>query len=129
MLQITTMKTLLTGCGHHEEAINAGADVVDVIVLNPRYSMPNRSKTYNAFDVLLRSMDFMHKRIARNDLYIGHLQSVYDNDVYVNFIFTPRVLTEHSFLFDPEQMTGWWDEGLTYAATLDKEGKLIRDNS
>lgn len=107
-----------------EEAINAGATEVDVIVLNPRYSMPNKSKTSNAFDVLLKSMDFMHNRIARNDLYIGHLQSVYDNSVHVNFIFTPRVLTEHSFLFDPIQMTAWWKEGVEYAASLDKKGEL-----
>lgn len=107
-----------------EEAINAGATEVDVIVLNPRYSMPTKSKTNNAFDVLLKSMDFMHNRIARNDLYIGHLQSVYDNSVHVNFIFTPRVLTEHSFLFDPVQMTAWWEEGLEYAASLDKKGEL-----
>jgi len=107
-----------------EEAINAGATEVDVIVLNPRYSMPNKSKTHNAFDVLLNAMDFMHKRISRNDLYIGHLQSVYDNSVHVNFIFTPRVLTEHSFLFDPEQMTAWWQEGIEYAALLDKKGEL-----
>ncbi len=107
-----------------EEAINAGATEVDVIVLNPRYSMPNKSKTNNAFDVLLKSMDFMHNRISRNDLYIGHLQSVYDNSVHVNFIFTPRVLTEHSFLFDPVQMTSWWNEGIEYAASLDKKGEL-----
>ena len=107
-----------------EEAINAGATEVDVIVLKPRYSMPNKSKTNNAFDVLLKSMDFMHNRIARNDLYIGHLQSVYDNSVHVNFIFTPRVLTEHSFLFDPVQMRGWWAEGFEYAAEMDAKGEL-----
>lgn len=107
-----------------EEAINAGANEVDVIVLNPRYSMPNKSKTNNAFDVLLKAMDFMHNRISRNDLYIGHLQSVYDNSVHVNFIFTPRVLTEHSFLFDPSQMKGWWKEGMEYAKTLDERGDL-----
>ena len=107
-----------------EEAINAGATEVDVIVLNPRYSMPTKSKTNNAFDVLLKTMDFMHNRISRNDLYIGHLQSVYDNSVHVNFIFAPRMLTEHSFLFDPTQMKAWWEEGLEYAASLDKKNEL-----
>lgn len=107
-----------------EEAINAGATEVDVIVLSPRYNMPAKATTSNAFDVLLKTMDFMHNRISRNDLYIGHLQSVYDNHVHVNFIFTPRVLTEHSFLFDPERMTAWWKEGFAYAAELDAKGEL-----
>jgi len=107
-----------------EEAINAGATEVDVIVLNPRYNMPTKSTTNNAFDVLLKAMDFMHNRISRNDLYIGHLQSVYDNQVHVNFIFTPQVLTEHSFLFDPIRMTQWWQDGFDYAAELDKKGEL-----
>ena len=107
-----------------DEAINAGATEVDVIVLRPRYNMPTKAQTNNAFDVLLKAMDFMHNRIARNDLYIGHLQSVYDQSIHVNFIFTPRVLTEYSFLFDPEQMTAWWEEGLEYAGQLDQEGRL-----
>ncbi|MEL6390512.1 MAG: patatin-like phospholipase family protein [Bacteroidota bacterium] len=107
-----------------EEAINAGATDIDVIVLNPRYNVPVKSTTNNAFDVLLKAMEFMHHRISRNDLYIGHLQSVYDPKVTVNFIFTPRVLTEHAFYFDPEQMMVWWQEGYDYARTLDQDGKL-----
>jgi NTE family protein len=107
-----------------EEAINAGANIIDVIVLNPRYSIPEKGKTKNAFEVLLRTMEFMHNRIGRHDIYIGHLQSVYDNNIRVNFIFTPRVLTEQSFLFYPEQMKAWWNEGYDYAAQLHKEGNL-----
>ncbi len=107
-----------------EEAINAGATEVDVIVLTPRYSIPERRKTNNAFDLLLRAMEFMHQRIGRHDVYIGHLQSVYDSAVHVNFIFTPRVLTEQSFLFYPEQMSAWWEEGYEYAATLAKNGAI-----
>ena len=86
--------------------------------------MPNKAQTNNAFDVLLKAMEFMHNRIARNDLYIGHLQSVYDKKVNVNFIFTPRVLTEYSFIFDPDEMTAWWEEGIEYAAKLDANGQL-----
>ncbi len=108
-----------------EEAINAGASIVDVIVLNPKFSVPSRAKTHNAFDVLMKSMDFMHHRISRNDLYIGHLQSVYENSVHVNFIFTPRVLTEHAFIFDPVQMKSWWEEGFSYLRELDRNGELF----
>lgn len=107
-----------------EEAINAGATIVDVIVLDPKYSIPEKGGVHNAFEVLLRAMEFMHSRIGRHDIYIGHLQSVYDKKIHVNFIFTPRSLTDHSFLFFPDEMTAWWTEGYEYAAQLHKDGNL-----
>ena len=108
-----------------EEAINAGATEVDVIVLSPKYSIPEPRNTRNAFDVIMRTLEFMHYRIGRHDVYIGHLQSVYDESVHVNFIYTPRLLTENSFIFDPDQMKGWWQEGLEYARRLDADGELF----
>ena len=108
-----------------EEAINAGASEVDVIVLNPKYSIPEPRHTKNAFDVIMRTLEFMHYRIGRHDVYIGHLQSVYDDTVHVNFIYTPRLLTEYSFLFDPAQMRTWWKEGYEHARRLYEEGDLF----
>ena len=98
-----------------EEAINLGAKVIDVIVLAPRHSHVVKAHTRNAFDVLLRSMQFMNYQLGRHDILIGHLESIYNDDVRVNFIFSPRELTEHSFLFDPIQMKAWWQEGYEYA--------------
>ena len=98
-----------------EEAINIGATEIDVIVLNPRRRTQREVKTYNAFDLLLKSFLFMQKQIAHDDVLIGHLESIYNENVRVNFIFTPRELTQYSFYFHPEQMTKWWDEGLKYA--------------
>ncbi len=109
-----------------DEALNAGATKVDVIILAPRYTLPAKQTTNNAFDVLLRAMDFMHQRIARENIYNGHLQSVYNRDLTVNFIFTPRALTEHSFIFDPTEMSAWWNEGKQYAERLDLEGYFDR---
>ena len=108
-----------------EEAINAGATEVDVIVLNPKYSIPEPRSTKNAFDVIMRTLEFMHYRIGRHDVYIGHLQSVYDDTVHVNFIYTPRLLTEYSFLFDPPQMKAWWQEGYDHAKKLNNAGDLF----
>jgi predicted patatin/cPLA2 family phospholipase len=107
-----------------EEAINAGATQIDVIVLNPKYSIPEKRTTNNAFDVIMRSLNFMHNRIGRYDIYIGHLTSVYDDSVSVNFIFTPRLLTEHSFLFYAPKMQQWWQEGYDFARSLHEEGRL-----
>lgn len=98
-----------------EEAINLGAKIIDVIVLAPRHTQIVKEPTRNAFDVLLRSMQFMNYQLGRHDILIGHLESIYNDDVKVNFIFSPRELTEHSFLFDPKQMKAWWQEGYEYA--------------
>ncbi len=100
-----------------EEAISLGASVIDVIVLNPRRRPQSVIKSTNPFDLLLKSFMFMQKQIAYDDVHMGHLQSIYNDDVKVNFIFTPRMLTPHAFFFDPEQMCEWWQEGIEYART------------
>lgn len=107
-----------------DEAVNAGATEVDVIILTPRFNFQPKKKTKNAFDVLLSAMDFMHNRIGRDDLYIGHLHAVYDKNVKVNFHFTPRMLTQESFIFRPDEMKAWWAEGFEYGASLEIEGRL-----
>ena len=101
-----------------EEAIDLGAKTIDVIVLNPRRRPNTKIKVSNAFDLLLKTMIFMQKQIAYSDVLIGHLESIYNKDVKVNFIFPPRELTPHSFYFDPRQMTQWWKEGFEYGSTL-----------
>ena len=98
-----------------EEAINLGANEIDVIVLTPRHQLVQNVKTNNAFDVLLQSMQFMLKQLGKHDILIGHLESIYNKDVKANFYFTPRELTKFSFYFNPEQMTQWWKEGYEYA--------------
>lgn len=103
-----------------EEAVNIGATEIDCIVLSPRRPERTKINTYNAFDLLLKSFFFMQKQIAVNDVLIGHLESIYNKDVKVNFIFTPYHLTDHSFYFDPVQMKRWWHEGLEHARATAK---------
>jgi len=98
-----------------EEAIACGAKHIDVIVLRPRHRTVEMNKSRNAFDILLQSMGFMLSQIVYDDILIGSLQSIYNDDIHVRFFFTPRVLTEYSFYFDPEQMKSWWQEGYEYA--------------
>lgn len=98
------------------EAISNGATHIDVIVLQPRHRSKENLKTRNAFDVLLNSMGFMLNQIVYDDILIGHLQSIYNDDIHVRFFFTPRVLTDYPFHFDPELMCEWWKEGYDYAA-------------
>lgn len=101
-----------------EEAISIGAKEIDCIVLNPRRRPKNKINTYNAFDLLLKTFLFMQKQIAYEDVAMGHLQSIYNKDVKVNFYFVPRELTNHSFYFDSVQMTQWWQEGFEYAKEI-----------
>lgn len=98
-----------------EEAISNGAKQIDVIVLRPRHRTVEQNKSRNAFDIMLQSMGFMLNQIVYDDIRIGHLESIYNDDLHVRFFFTPRVLTEYSFYFDPEQMKPWWEEGYEYA--------------
>lgn len=99
-----------------QQAIDAGATEIDVIVLIPKYSNKQHEKSRNAFDVLMQGMQFMLKQIAYDDIYIGHLESIYNDQVKVRFFFTPKLLTENSFYFDPVQMNEWWKEGYEFAA-------------
>jgi len=98
-----------------EEAIANGAKEIDVIVLQPRHRTKENIKTRNAFDVLLQSMGFMLNQIVYDDILIGHLESIYNDDIHVRFFFTPRVLTDYSFYFEPKEMRQWWQEGFDYA--------------
>jgi len=97
------------------EAIANGAKEIDVIVLQPRHRTAENVKTRNAFDVLLHSMGFMLNQIVYDDILLGHLESIYNDDIHVRFFFTPRVLTDYSFHFDPPTMKQWWQEGYDYA--------------
>lgn len=98
-----------------EAAIDAGATEIDVIVLQPKKRTHKPSRSRNAFDVLLGSMQFMLRQIAYDDILIGHLESIYNENVKARFFFTPRLLTEQSFYFDPEKMKSWWQEGYDFA--------------
>ena len=98
-----------------EEAVNLGATVIDAIVLNPRLKNVKKNYSKNPFEVFISTMDFMQQQLAGQDLMIGHLESIYNKDVKINFYFTPRVLTKYSFYFDPKIMKAWWAEGYQQA--------------
>jgi predicted patatin/cPLA2 family phospholipase len=98
-----------------QEAINIGATEIDVIILNPRHKMTRNKDAGNAFGVLTKSLNFMLQQISHDDVYISLLEGRYDDDVQINLIHTPRMLTEDSFIFDKHQMSSWWQEGYDYA--------------
>lgn len=97
-----------------EEAIDAGATEIDVIILTPRNKKIKKLASRNAFSLLLSSLDFMLSQIARDEKYIGLLESLHHN-IKIRYFHTPRILTDNSLCFDPEQMRLWWDEGRAFA--------------
>ncbi len=98
-----------------EEAVNLGATEVDVVILKPRQSNHDITTTTNAFDLFFKTMEFSLDQLSYQDILIGHLESIYNNSVKAKFFFTPRLLTKHSFIFEPELMKQWWQEGYDYA--------------
>ena len=98
-----------------QEALRRDAREVDAIILKPREEeVECKLPTRNPFSLLIRTMDFMLTQIGRNDILIGNLQTQH-KESQLNCYHTPHVLTDNSFIFDPEQMTVWWEEGIRYA--------------
>ncbi len=97
-----------------EEAIDAGATEIDVIILTPRIKLVKKLPSRNAFSLLLSSLDFMLSQIARDEKYIGLLESMH-HKIKIRYFHTPRALTDNSLIFDPQQMRLWWEEGRAFA--------------
>jgi len=104
-----------------EEAVNLGATEVDVVILKPRQINHDIVTTSNAFDLFFKTMEFSLDQLSYQDILIGHLESIYNNSVKAKFFFTPRLLTKHSFIFEPELMKQWWQEGYDYAKMRESE--------
>jgi NTE family protein len=100
-----------------QEAINMGAKEIDVIILNPRHITSCYPQSTNSFNLLVRGFGFMLHQIGQDDIKMGLLESRY-SDLRINLIHTPRELTDNSFIFNPEQMSAWWNEGFAYAREI-----------
>ena len=99
-------------------AINKGATKIDVIILNPKDHNINTLPSRTAFDVLTKTFDFMLSQIEKDDIAIGHLAGL-NKKVRIKFYYTPRLLTDNAFIFRPEKMAEWWEEGLEFARNND----------
>jgi predicted patatin/cPLA2 family phospholipase len=118
-----------------QEAIKRGATDVDVIVLNEENPEEKVEYMRNLVHGILTEIDMMHRELSKNDIQIGKLKAK-DEDVIINFYYTPRRLTNNSLVFDKEMMTRWWDEGYewakqknfkTYKVVKGRKTKLIKD--
>ena len=111
-----------------QQAINDGADEVDVIVLRPDYSEMLNPYEYmwkpkNSIDVILRTLELMLREISLADIIIGKLKAK-NKTVKINIFYTPYRLSGNSLVFDNELMNKWWDMG--YDTELNFETTKVR---
>ena len=99
-----------------QKAINEMAEWIDVIALRPVQKTKNTPPVSNVFDVLTKTFDFVLNQISLDDLMIGQLEARHYK-VDIQFYYTPRVLSDQIFIFDPEQMSNWWSEGYKIGRT------------
>ncbi len=104
-----------------QEAINLGATEIDVVVLQPRHRTLITPPSSNAFMLLLNTFNFMQHQLARDDITVGMAESRYGG-IKVRLIHTPDELTDNSFIFDPDQMSGWWKMGYEHGQRIYSEG-------
>ncbi len=108
-----------------EEAINRGATMVDVIVLETEVTYYNRLPSKNVFSLLTNIHSYMADRIEKQNIRIGKFAAA-NKDVIINLYYTPTVLTTNSLIFEKEKMTQWWDRGLHYAKQKNSELNEIK---
>ncbi|UKB82334.1 patatin-like phospholipase family protein [Chryseobacterium sp. MEBOG06] len=108
-----------------QHALEKGASSIDTIVLRLEKTSYNNPPLQNVLDVFARTTDFMLNQIASDDLIISQLEAATTN-VHINFFFINRILTTHSFIFDKEEMTKWWQEGLELFQTTECKSLVLK---
>lgn len=108
-----------------EEAINRGATVVDVIILQTEITYYNRLPSKNAFALLTNTHQYMADRIEKQNIRIGKFVATNKN-VILNLYYTPTVLTTNSLIFDKDKMSEWWERGFKYAEQKNSELSEIK---
>jgi predicted patatin/cPLA2 family phospholipase len=96
-----------------QQAIDDGAEEIDVIILRPEFYDKENWNPDNMFDVMLRTIDLMQKEISTSDVLIGKLKAGI-KEVKLNFYYTPYNLTNNALVFNKEEMLKWWKEGYEY---------------
>src|SRR5688572_9654705 len=104
-----------------QEAINIGATEIDVVVLQPRHRAIISPPASNAFILLLKAFNFMQHQLSRDDISVSLAESR-NSGTRIRLIHTQEELTENSFIFDPEQMSNWWQMGREHGRKIYEEG-------
>jgi NTE family protein len=96
------------------EAINRGAKIVDVVVLETEIQVVKRLIGRNPFSLLVDLFQTLLDQVEKHNITIGKLAAK-NKDVNLNFYYTPTQLTNNALIFDKEKMKVWWQHGYDYA--------------
>ncbi len=96
------------------EAINRGAKIVDVIVLETQIQVVRRLTGGNPFSLLLDLFQTLLDQVEKHNITIGKLAAK-NKDVNLNFYYTPTQLTNNALIFNKEKMNEWWEKGYQYS--------------
>lgn len=110
------------------QAIQKGATDLDIIVLKNAGNMQKKSPVRNALDLTSRVFSFMLNQIVTDDLIIGRLEGQ-NKKIKLNFYYPDKELTTNSLIFDPRQMSKWWEDGYQTAMKNNPDCKVINDPS
>jgi NTE family protein len=108
-----------------EEALNRGATVVDVIILETEVTYYNKLPSRNVFSLLTNMHSFMLDRVEKQNIRIGKFVAS-NSDAIINLYYTPTVLTTNSLIFDKKLMSQWWESGFKYAKQKNSELNEIK---
>lgn len=97
-----------------QEAVNRGAKIIDVIILDPENEIDSRVLGKNPFSLLFNLFGSLLDQVRKADIQIGKLATTSEN-VKLNLYYTPNLLTNNSLIFNKKQMENWWLEGFNYA--------------
>ena len=106
------------------QAIQKGATDLDIIVLKSNEGPIAKLPVRNALDLTSRVFSFMLNQIVTDDLIIGRLEGL-NKQIKLNFFYPEKELTTNSMIFDPVQMSKWWDYGYEIARKNNPQCKLI----
>ena len=108
-----------------KEALLHDCTEVDVIVLRTKEPSDTDWIGNNMYDIFNRTINILTRQISEDDVMIGMLEGT-QQEVKLNFHYTPYQLTDNSSVFNKEQMLKWWNEAYEYTKTHTPEIKYLQ---
>lgn len=106
------------------EAINRGATIVDVIILETEKPVVPIKIGKNPFSLMINLFVTLLNQIEKHNITIGKLAANSKN-VKLNLYYTPVELTNNALVFNKIKMKEWWNDGYQYAQN---KSEIMSDN-
>ncbi|OYU79239.1 MAG: patatin [Flavobacterium sp. BFFFF1] len=106
------------------EAINRGAKIIDVVILETETQLAPRVIGKNPFSLMVDLFATLLDQVEKHDITIGKLSAKH-HDVKLNLYYTPTQLTDNALIFNKEKMKQWWKDGYEYAKN---KSEIMSDN-